>query len=291
MIVHIEAPILMIDLHSHSTISDGLLTPTALVQHAHSKGIKVLSLTDHDDIEGLKEATSEAKLLGMYLIHGVEISVTWKRCTVHIIGLNVDSENKTLLQGLSSIREGRFERAKLMAEALSQIGIKGSLEGALKYAKSGIIGRTHFARLLVETGYAKDVRTVFKNYLVKGKPGFIEHTWASLDKALSWIHESGGVAVIAHPARYDLGKNNLLALLNEFKDLGGQGIEVISGSHTAEQSLKYARISKDFQLLASTGSDYHGPGISYREMGALPRLPEICVPIWENWNEVNGFLN
>ncbi len=291
MVVHIEAPILMIDLHSHSTISDGLLTPTALVQHAHSKGIKVLSLTDHDDIEGLKEATSEAKLLGMYLIHGVEISVTWKRCTVHIIGLNVDSENKTLLQGLSSIREGRFERAKLMAEALSQIGIKGSLEGALKYAKSGIIGRTHFARFLVETGYAKDVRTVFKNYLVKGKPGFIEHTWASLDKALSWIHESGGVAVIAHPARYDLGKNNLLALLNEFKDLGGQGIEVISGSHTAEQSLKYARISKDFQLLASTGSDYHGPGISYREMGALPRLPEICDPIWENWNEVNGFLN
>ncbi|MEY3087964.1 MAG: hypothetical protein RLZZ250_296, partial [Pseudomonadota bacterium] len=213
----------MIDLHSHSTISDGLLTPSGLVQHAHSKGIKVLALTDHDDVEGLKEAASEANLLGMHLVHGVEISVTWKRNTIHIVGLNVDSQNKTLLQGLSSIREGRFERAKQMAHSLDQIGIKGSLEGALKYAKSGILGRTHFARFLVETGHAKDVKTVFKNYLVKGRPGFIEHTWTSLENALSWIHGSGGIAAIAHPARYDLGKNNLLAFLNEFKELGGQG--------------------------------------------------------------------
>ena len=291
MVVHIEATILMIDLHSHSTISDGLLSPTALVQHAHARGIKVLSLTDHDDVEGLTEATSEAKLLGMHLIHGVEISVTWKRGTIHIVGLNIDSENKTLLQGLSSIREGRFERAKQIAHALDKIGIKGSLEGALKYAKSGILGRTHFARFLVETGYAKDVKTVFKNYLVKGKPGFIEHTWTSLENALTWIRESGGIAAIAHPARYDLGKNNLLAFLDEFKALGGQGIEVISGSHTTEDALKFARISNEFEFLASVGSDYHGPGISYKEMGSLPKLPETCVPIWKSWNEVNALLN
>jgi len=281
----------MIDLHSHSTISDGLLTPSGLVQHAHSKGIKVLALTDHDDVEGLKEATSEANLLGMHLVHGVEISVTWKRNTIHIVGLNVDSQNKTLLQGLSSIREGRFERAKQMAHSLDQIGIKGSLEGALKYAKSGILGRTHFARFLVETGHAKDVKTVFKNYLVKGRPGFIEHTWTTLENALLWIHESGGIAAIAHPARYDLGKNNLLAFLNEFKELGGQGIEVISGSHTTEDSLKFARIAEEFEFLASTGSDYHGPGISYREMGSLPKIPETCIPIWKSWNEVNALLN
>jgi predicted metal-dependent phosphoesterase TrpH len=126
---------------------------------------------------------------------------------------------------------------------------------------------------------------------VKGKPGFIEHTWTSLENALSWIHTSGGIAAIAHPARYDLGKNNLLAFLNEFKELGGQGIEVISGSHTAEQSLKIAKIAEEFEFLASTGSDYHGPGISYREMGSLPNIPETCIPIWKSWNEVNALLN
>jgi len=291
MMLFTEALTFMIDLHSHSTISDGLLSPSALVQHAFSRGIKVLSLTDHDDVEGLKEADSEAKLLGMHLIHGVEISVTWKKSTIHIVGLNVGSQNKTLLDGLASIREGRFERAKKMAASLDGVGIKGSLEGALKYAKSGILGRTHFARFLVEAGHAKDVKTVFKNYLVKGKPGFVEHTWTNLESALSWIRQSGGIAAIAHPARYDLGKNNLLAFLNEFKELGGEGIEVISGSHTTEQSLTFARIAAEFEFLASIGSDYHGPGISYREMGSLPKLPEICVPIWKNWNEVNALLN
>jgi predicted metal-dependent phosphoesterase TrpH len=281
----------MIDLHTHSTISDGLLTPTDLVRHAYLKGIKVLSLTDHDDIEGLKEATAEAKLLGMHLINGVEISVTWKRATIHIVGLNIDSENKALLKGLSSIRNGRFERAKQMAHALDQIGIKGSLEGALKYAKSSILGRTHFARFLVEMGFAKDVRTVFKNYLVKGKPGFIEHSWTNLENALTWIHESGGTAAIAHPARYDLGKNNFLIFLAEFKELGGKGIEVISGSHTTQQCLKFTKIADDYELLASIGSDYHGPGISFREMGSLPKLPESCVPIWKTWSEVNALLN
>ncbi|MSQ80419.1 MAG: PHP domain-containing protein [Candidatus Methylopumilus sp.] len=291
MMILNSVSIFMIDLHSHSTISDGLLTPRALLQYAKSKGIKVLSLTDHDDVEGLKEASEEAMLSGIHLIHGVEISVTWKRSTIHIVGLNINSENEALLQGLSSIREGRFERAKIMAHALDQIGIKGSLEGALKYAKSGILGRTHFARFLVAEGYAKDVRTVFKNFLVKGKPGFVEHTWTTLENALSWIHESGGIATIAHPARYDLGKNNLLMFLNEFKEIGGKGIEVITGSHTKEQSQKFASVANELEFFASTGSDYHGPGISYREMGSLPNLPQECVPIWKNWNEVNALLN
>lgn len=275
----------LIDLHSHSIISDGLLTPAELVAHAAAQGLRVLALTDHDDVAGLQEAETAADAHGIQLIHGVEISVTWRKRTLHIVGLKVDPTHAPLLAGLQKIRDGRHVRAEGMAAGLQKIGIEGALEGAYQFAKQGIISRTHFARFLVERGYAKDAKAVFKHYLVKGKPGYVEHEWASLEDAMLWILASGGQAVIAHPGRYDLGRTNMLLLMEEFRAMGGLGIEVVTGSHSVDQYAEFARISRMFGLRASLGSDYHGPGHTYIEMGRLPELPEGCEPVWHDWPE------
>ena len=274
---------LTIDLHAHSNISDGLLTPAELVAHAAAHQVNVLALTDHDDTSGLSSAALEAARWGLQLVNGVEISVTWKKRTLHIVGLNIDPTYAPLKSGLANLRDGRHVRAVGMAAGLDKIGIAGSLEGAYLYAQEGIISRTHFARFLVHQGYAKDNKSVFKNYLVKGKPGYFEHTWASLDEAISWIIGSGGEAVIAHPGRYDLGRTNMLLLLEEFRALGGSAIEVVTGSHTVNQYAEFAKYAHLFGLKASQGSDYHGKGLSYMEMGRLPALPVNCVPIWQDW--------
>lgn len=274
-----------IDLHSHSTISDGLLTPVDLVKHAAEKGVRVLALTDHDDLSGLAEAEQAANEHGIKLIKGVEISVTWRKRTIHVVGLNVDPSYPPLAEGLSLIREGRHHRAKGIAAALEKAGVEGSLEGAYRHASEGIISRTHFARYLIEKGYAKDTKAVFKRYLVKGKPGYFEHQWAELSEAVSWITGSGGAAVLAHPGRYDFGRTNMLLLLEEFRNLGGAAIEVVTGSHTPDQYGEYAKYAKQFDLASSLGSDYHGPGHTYIEMGKLPDLPTGCVPVWRDWPE------
>lgn len=276
----------IIDLHAHSNISDGLLTPAELVEHAAMHRVDILALTDHDDTSGLAVAEAEAKRWDMQIIKGVEISVTWKKRTIHIVGLKIDPEYPPLKQGLAKIREGRHVRAAGMAAGLDKIGISGSLEGAYGFAKEGIISRTHFARFLVESGVAKDNKSVFKKYLVKGKPGYFEHEWASLEEAVSWIVGSGGVAVIAHPGRYDLGRTNMLLLLEEFRALGGTAIEVVTGSHTVAQYVEYAKYAHLFGLKASLGSDYHGKGISFMEMGRLSALPSNCQPVWHDWPEV-----
>ena len=274
-----------IDLHSHSVVSDGLLTPAELVAYAAAKGIRVLALTDHDDVAGLPEAKAAADEHGLTLIAGVEISVTWRRRTLHIVGLKVDPQSPSLVQGLQQIREGRHIRAKGMAESLERVGIEGSLEGAYAYAKQGIISRTHFAQYLVEKGHASDIRSVFKKYLVKGKPGYFEYNWASLEEAMGWIIGSGGIPVLAHPGRYDLGRTNMLLLLEEFRALGGVAIEVVTSSHSVEQFRQFAMLAHQFDLKASAGSDYHGPVHSYIDMGRLPELPSGCVPVWKDWPE------
>jgi hypothetical protein len=285
----IHNPYLMsshIDLHAHSTVSDGLLTPSALVHHAVAKGVGVLALTDHDDVAGLDEAAQISAELGIKLINGVEISVTWNRRTLHIVGLKIAQDHQPLVDGLTAIRQGRHVRAEAMAESLSRAGIADSLQGAYKFAGQGIIGRTHFARFLAEKGYAKDIRSVFKKYLVKGKPGYAEHHWAPLEDAINWINGSGGIAVLAHPGRYDLGRTNMLKLLSEFRELGGKAIEVVTGSHSVDQYQHFAKLSHQFDLLASKGSDYHGAGHTYIEMGRLPDLPAVCTPVWHDWSEV-----
>lgn len=276
---------LNIDLHCHSTASDGLLTPAQLVAHAAARGVEVLSLTDHDEVSGLDEARRTAAEHGIVFINGVEISVSWRGQTLHIVGLGIDPEHPELSKGLMSIREGRTVRARNIAAQLDKFGIHGSFEGACRHAGDGhLIGRMHFARFLVEQGCAKDVKTVFRHYLVKGKPGYAPHHWPSLSDAVSWIRNSGGRAVIAHPGRYKLSKDKLEELLLEFRSLGGEAIEVVTSSHTPEQSLLFARYSQRLGLLASRGSDFHGPGESYFDLGRMPDLPADCTPVWHDWN-------
>lgn len=280
----------MIDLHSHSNVSDGLFSPTELIEHAAVHGVRVLALTDHDDISGLTEARQAAVQHGIQLVNGVEISVTWKKRTLHIVGLNFNPEDENLKTGLAEVRENRIHRAKLMAAGLEKAGIHGSFEAASSYAARSILTRMHFARFLVEHQYAKDAKSVFKKYLVKGKPGFVDHQWMSLEAAVGLIVNSGGVAVLAHPGRYDIRRTNMLLLLEEFRSLGGMAIEVVTGSHTAAQYVEYAKYAQLFGLKASQGSDYHGKGISFMEMGRLPALPSHCVPVWQDWPEAQSFV-
>ena len=275
---------LVYDLHSHSTASDGVLSPRELVQRAAGQGVNILALTDHDDLCGLVEARSTAEEHGMELVAGVEVSITWRNSTVHIVGLRVDPENELLAHGLKQNRTGRVARAERMAEELARLGIAGALEGAYAFAgNKELIGRTHFARFLVERGVVKDVKTVFKKYLVKGKPGYVHHEWASLAEALSWIHTAGGQAVLAHPGRYHFGRERMRDFLREFKELGGDALEVVAGSHTADQVPVYADLAVEFDFLASVGSDFHAPGEGGRELGRLMPLPLRCRPVWERW--------
>lgn len=276
---------LTFDLHSHTSISDGMLSPVELVAYAAKQGVDVLALTDHDDTGGLAIAAEEAKRWGLHFINGVEISVTWKRRTIHIVGLKINPEYPALKAGLAALRAGRHTRAEGMAAGLDKVGIMGSLEGAYRYVNDGIIGRIHFARFLVESGISKDNKSVFKKYLVKGKPGYFEHQWANLEEAIRWIVDSGGVAVLAHPGRYDLGRTNMLLLLEEFRALGGMAIEVVTGSHTGTHYVEFAKYAQMFSLKSSVGTDYHGKGLSFMEMGRLPALPNNCVPVWQDWPE------
>lgn len=279
-------PGLKVDLHSHSTVSDGLMTPAELVRHAHGQGVKVLALTDHDDVAGIASARAAAAPLGMHLIAGTEISVSWRGRTVHIVGLRIDPDAPALQAGLARLRASRAERAERIAAELDKIGVQGSLAGAYAYANERIISRTHFARFLIDQGYARDMKGVFRHYLVKGKPGYVEHAWATLEEAVGWIRAAGGLAVIAHPGRYDLGRTLMEALVAEFKALGGTAIEVVSGSHTREHFDRFAQLAQRFGLLASRGTDYHGPGHGYLDMGQLPELPVACTPVWHDWEEI-----
>lgn len=274
-----------IDLHCHSNVSDGMLPPADLVARAAGQGVTVLALTDHDDVAGLAQARIAANELGVCLINGVEISVSWGTHTLHIVGLNIDPDNPQLVAGLTAIRAGRGERAIRMAEQLAKAGIPDSLAGAYQHAENpNLIGRMHFARYMVAQGLVKDVRTVFKKYLVKGKPGYVSHQWADIADAVSWIRASGGQAVLAHPGRYQMGSGKMHELLEAFKSVGGEGIEVVTGSHTPEQYPYFANLAQKFGLLSSRGSDFHAPGEGYRDIGRLPPLPAMCTPIWQNWN-------
>ncbi len=270
------------DLHCHSSVSDGLLAPAELVRRAHANGVDLLALTDHDELEGLAEARAMADELGLRFADGVEISVSWgDDATLHIVGLGIDPSYAVLDVGLAQLRSGRDARAMRMAAELDRVGIHGAYEGALRYVSNpALVGRSHFARYIVEAGYAKDVKSVFDYWLAKDKPGYVSHHWTTLATALSWIHGAGGVAVIAHPGRYRITKKELRRLLGEFRDLGGEGIEVLSGSHSDDEILTIARYAREFGFLASRGSDFHGPGESRIDLGKMPPLPEDLKPVW-----------
>lgn len=271
------------DLHSHSTASDGTLSPTALVQRAAKAGVDVLALTDHDETGGIAEATRAADEAGICLVPGVEVSVTWGKQTVHVVGLNIDTAYEPLQAGLARSREYRNWRAEEMGRRLAKHGIEGAYEGAVARAHGRIISRTHFAHFLAENGYAGSVRDVFKSYLKPNKPGFVPGDWATLEEAVSWINGAGGQAVIAHPARYNMTASKRRRLLGEFVDLGGAGLEVVSGSHSRGDNFSMAQLAKNHKLLASAGSDFHGPENPWVELGRLQTLPEGCTAIWQDW--------
>ena len=270
------------DLHCHSVVSDGTLTPEVLAARAKANGVQLWALTDHDEIGGQARAAAAAKACGMRYLSGVEISVTFLHQTVHIVGLGFDPTDPKLVEGLKHTRGGRSQRAKDMAHDLARVGIKGAFEGALQYAGNpDLISRTHFARHLVETGVCKETNEVFRKYLTEGKPGYVEHRWATLKDAVAWITGAGGMAVIAHPARYKFTANEEFALFTEFKGHGGQGVEVVTGSHTTAEYVTYAAAAKDYGLAASRGSDFHSPLESHTELGTLPYLPGGVTPVWE----------
>jgi predicted metal-dependent phosphoesterase TrpH len=272
------------DLHSHSTCSDGLLTPAALARRAAERGVEALALTDHDEVCGLAEAAVAARESGIRLINGAELSVSWRDVTLHVLAFRIDPACPALIEGLAAIREGRSGRARRIGDSLAAAGIPDAYEGALQFVTSeSLIGRTHFARFLVETGHARDMKEVFKRYLVPGRPGHVPHEWASLSQAIAWIHAAGGQAVLAHPGRYKVGATAMRELLGELREAGGDGIEVVSPSHTAAQTALFARHARVFGLLASAGSDYHGPGESWVDLGDMPPLPAGVTPVWQDW--------
>ena len=269
------------DLHCHSVVSDGTLTPEALALRAQENGVQIWALTDHDEVGGQSRARTAAQDLGMRYISGVEISVSWANQTLHIVGLGIDEHNPQLIQGLYDTRNGRTNRAKAISAELEKVGIQNAYAGALRFVGNPeLISRTHFARHLVESGVCASTEEVFQNYLVAGKPGFVDHVWANLADAIQWITGAGGIAIIAHPGRYrysDLQKEELYA---QFKDLGGKGIEVVTGSHTPEEYAIFAKVAQRYGFLASRGSDFHSPDESDIDLGCLPNLPAPLRPVW-----------
>ena len=274
--------ILNADLHCHSIVSDGTLTPEALAERAKTNGVELWALTDHDEIGGQHRAAAAAKAQGMAYLTGTEISVTFAGETVHIVGLGFDPDDIKLKQGLYDTRNGREQRARDMSDSLAKVGIHGAFEGALKFVGNPeLISRTHFARHLVESGVCKETNEVFRKYLTEGKPGYVPHRWATLKDAVTWITQAQGIAVIAHPGRYNFSANAEYALFTEFKAHGGRGVEVVTGSHTKQEFIKYAETAKEFGLAASRGSDFHSPDESHTDLGTLPFLPGDLTPVWE----------
>jgi predicted metal-dependent phosphoesterase TrpH len=275
---------LNVDLHMHSNASDGLLSPSELIVRAEKNDVDIMSLTDHDSLKGISEAMECAAGKKLILIPGVEISVTWGRVTIHVLGLNVDPRNNILSSAMESIQETRFERAKAINQALVAAGLPSLLEEALVEAQNpGQISRTHFARVMKSKNICSSIHDVFKNYLVPGKPGFVEHKWVSLKNAIDWIQKANGLAVLAHPARYKLNPTELHALLDDFSNLGGLAIEVATGSHSYSDIKKFQIIANENNFEASRGSDFHSPTESRFDVGVAPALPKETVPVWARW--------
>ena len=275
------------DLHSHSTVSDGTLSPGDLVRRAWKHGGDVLALTDHDEVAGFSMAEEESEKLGIQLLAGVEISVPWGRQTVHILGLDIDPDNDLLLRGLAYLREYRSWRGEEIGRRLEKAGIDDAFNGALEYRKGNLLTRTHYGRFLVGAGVVDTMQDAFKKYLLRGRPGYVAGRWASLEDAVGWIHAAGGVAVVAHPARYGMTRTKLRSMLGEFIEHGGEGLEVVSSSHNSNEIRTMVQHATQLGLAASRGSDFHDPDNRWIELGRLPALPKGCAPIWEQMPKIH----
>ena len=275
---------LKVDLHCHSNVSDGVLAPAAVAAYARKAGVDVWALTDHDEVGGIKAARAKATELGMRFVSGVEISITWANETVHLVGLQVDEDDPVLQRGLAATRAGRDARGREIAAQLDQAGIPNAYEGALKYvANPDLLSRTHFARYLCEVGICGSTSEVFRKFLTEGRPGYVPHRWATLADAMGWIRAAGGIPVIAHPGRYRFDATAEGVLFDEFKQLGGNAIEVVTGSHTPDQYAEYAEMACRYGFLASRGTDFHAPGEARVEFDKLPPLPSGLTPVWHDW--------
>lgn len=275
---------MVVDLHSHSFYSDGTLSPRELVQRAKQQGVDVLALTDHDEVAGLKEAAEEAEMLGITLVKGVEISVSWTgNRTIHIVGLNIDPEHPHLKDGLTSIREERVRRAKKIADRLEKCGIENAWRDVTEEVGFEAVTRTHFARYLVARGYAKDMQQAFKKWLGSKGKAYVVGKWASMEQGINWITDAGGQAVIAHPPRYDLTRRKLESLVTDFKNLGGIGLEVVSNRYSKDEIAAMSSLARRHDLLASVGSDFHSPDNKYIELGQNLKLPPDTPAIWQEW--------
>jgi predicted metal-dependent phosphoesterase TrpH len=267
------------DLHAHSTVSDGALSPTGLVQRAHQHGVTALALTDHDTTAGLAEAQACAEAIGIKLIPGIELSAQWQHQCFHIVGLGIDPHYPPLAAATHQLQNTRLQRAEKIADKLAKKGIPGALAAVVEAAGEGMVTRSHFAAFLVAQHHVESHQAAFDRYLAKGQPAFVSTTWAELSLAVGWIVEAGGVAVLAHPLRYKLSSNAMKRLLTAFKDAGGQGLEVVTGRINADEIRRAAHYAERFDLAGSTGSDFHAPD-QWIELGRLAALPAQIKPVW-----------
>lgn len=269
------------DLHCHSTASDGSLSPSELVRRARLHGVHALALTDHDTTAGLAEAGASADAAGLRFIPGIELSSSWQGKCLHIVGLNIDPAYPALAEATLNLQKIRLERAEKIAKKLEKKRIKGALDAVMKAAGDGMITRTHFSDFLLAQGHVGSQQEAFDRYLAKGKPAYVPTSWMELELAVSWIVESGGVAVLAHPLRYNLTAAWMKRLLGAFKEAGGRAIEVVTGRISAEEIKLAADYALRFDLAGSAGSDFHTPSNQWIELGRLDPLPKAIRPVWE----------
>jgi predicted metal-dependent phosphoesterase TrpH len=269
------------DLHSHSTVSDGALSPSDLIKRAAEKGVNVLALTDHDTVAGLAQARASAEQYNLQLINGIELSVTWQMRCFHIVGLNIDANYQPLMTLSEQLQQTRYDRAFKIAEKLEKKRIMGAWDAVIKAAGDGMITRTHFADFLVAQGYVRTQQEAFDYYLAKGKPAYVGTTWVDLAQAIAWINEAGGIAVLAHPMRYSLSPKWMRWLLTEFKTMGGKAIEVITSRMNPDELRLITNYAQQFELAGSVGSDFHNPDNQWVELGRLLPLPQNIKPVWE----------
>jgi predicted metal-dependent phosphoesterase TrpH len=277
-----NALIVIIDLHTHTTASDGILSPVELLRHAHENDVDILAITDHDTLDAFKQLNGQASKFPE-LIAGVELSTAWRGCGIHVLGLNVDVSNDILRRGIERQKHARLKRAETIAQRLTKLGIDNPLRAVRTIAGNGSVGRPHFAKHLVDIGFVRDLRTAFRKYLAAGKPGDVNHCWASMQDVVAWILAAGGIPVVAHPAKYRFTMTKLRCLLDDFKATGGQGIEVICGHQTTTTTQQLANLAKDLELLASCGSDFHQPGLPWSRPGGFAPLPDSLRKVWDAW--------
>ena len=273
---------MLADLHTHTNASDGQLSPGELLAEAEAAGVQLLAITDHDTLAGYA-ALTPGLATGCRIIAGIELSTTWRKTGIHVVGLNIDLDNAELLAGVTRQRNARRERAQIIATKLEKLGFRDVLQGAAQLAGAAEVSRPHFARYLVESGQIKSMQDAFRKHLGPGKPGDVREMWASLDDVIGWIHAAGGVAVLAHPAKYKLTNLKLEELTSDFRAAGGDALEVISGQQDLSVTTRLGKLAARHNLLASCGSDFHQPGQSWARLGVVATLPRSCAPVWEAW--------